>query len=151
MFASLMLHWQLTLHVTDCWQLYAYRLCSYTLHYALHLKAVQKANVSIFSHLNIVFTYSQVAKKLSNFVGSKKSKHNIDHAAQKTDYSDLCSKLHRQCEISGHRERLHDHAVQLLDLQHPGMPECLSVYCTERLSRRTASNYGRRPFSLLIS
>jgi len=62
MFASLMLHWQLTLHM-NFWQLYAHDLLaavrlwtfgSCTLHHALHLKAVQRANVSKFFHLSMV-------------------------------------------------------------------------------------------------
>ncbi len=65
MFASLVLHWQLTLHM-NFWQLYAHGLLAAvrpwtfgncTLHHALHLKAVQKANVSIFSHLSMVSIY----------------------------------------------------------------------------------------------
>ena len=152
MFASLVLHWQLTLHM-NFWQLYAHGLLATVRSIMLCISRLYRKQMCLYFPIWVwfpsIYTYLQVTKKLSNSVGSKKSKHNTDHAAHKTDYSDLCSKLHRQCQISGHREQLHLHAVRFLDLQRPGMPECLSVWSTERLSIRTVSNGGRRQFSLL--
>ena len=94
----------------------------------------EQAHVTVLSHLNTVF-HVILFTGHGDTVGSKKSKHNTDHAVHKTDYSDLCLKLHRQAQISGYHEWLHLHAVQFLNLQHPGVPAFLSVLTSERLSR----------------
>jgi len=105
--------------------------------YALHLKAVQKPNLTmqlICMRWFPIWSCSQVTKKLSNSVGSSKSKHNTDHAVHKTDYSDLCSKLHRDF----YSATLNGCSFMLCNfpgLQRPDMPEFLSVSATEGPSR----------------
>ena len=105
-------------------------------HHALHCKLYRKeeADVTVLSYLSTVF-YVNLFTGHGDTVSSERSKHNTDHAVHKTDYSDLCLKLHKQAQISGYREWLHLHAVRFLYLQRPGMPAFLSVLTSERPSR----------------
>jgi len=51
------------------------------LRHALHLKTVQKATLIHAAHLpTLMFNLALFTKQLSDSVGSKKSKHNTDHA-----------------------------------------------------------------------
>ena len=90
----------------------------------------EEADVTVLSYLStdfhvILFTGHR------DTVGSKRSKHNSNHAIHKTDYSKLCLKIHRQAQISGYREWLHLYAVRFLHLQRPGMPTFLSVLTSD--------------------
>jgi len=76
----------------------------------------------------------QVTKQLSNCVGSKKSKHNTDHAVHKADYSNLCSKLHREYSDTATLNGCSFKLCNFSDLQEPDIPEFQSVSAIEELA-----------------
>lgn len=129
-----MLHWQLTLYMADFWQMYA-PSCSTS-------QGSQSTNGTVLSHLcRLCHLILFVGHKDS--VGSKKSKHNTDHAVHKTvlrlvleatqTISDLRLPLMAEplrCAVSGSSAPRH---------------ACISSsLITEIPSRWTVSNGGRR-------
>ena len=56
--------------------------------------------MTVLSYLSTVL-YVILFTGHGDTVSSERSKHNTDHAVHKTDYSDLCLKLHRQATVNG--------------------------------------------------
>lgn len=64
-------------------------------------------------------------------MGSKRSKHNTDHALHKNDYSNLCSKLHREFSDTAILNDCSFKFCDFSDLQEPDLPKFQSVSTTE--------------------
>ena len=103
--------------------------------------------MTVLSHLTTVVLVT-LCTGHRDTMSSKRSKHNTDHAAHRTDYSRLCLKLHGQAQISGYCEWLHLHTVRNPTFVVP-RHACTSFSLDFRNTKQINSNDGRRRFLLL--